>query len=235
MAKYAINYNGLRLKPSYDSLVHTIADQPMIIYPNRQAMQLRDSPYMTQLMNSADIKEQQARIQMEQVKQAAVTQAAANTGGTRAMVQATAQADPPSQPPPGGDGPPGGPQPPPTGPKSPPTEPKSPPGFQTPLQGVQIGSGTPAASSPSGYGTAPATPAPLAKVPGFPIQPSVSLHPGVAPNVEPAAAVAAAHDEAAAAVGQGRLSARDRITAINSQGNPFQPPTMGEASAAGAR
>ena len=84
MAKYAINYNGLRLKPSYDSLVHTIADQPRIIYPNRQAMQLRDSPYMTQLMNSADIKEQQARIQMEQVKQAAVTQAAANTGGTRA-------------------------------------------------------------------------------------------------------------------------------------------------------
>ena len=57
MAKYAINYNGLRLKPSYDSLVHTIADQPMIIYPNRQAMQLRDSPYMTQLMNSAGIQE----------------------------------------------------------------------------------------------------------------------------------------------------------------------------------
>ena len=153
MAKYAINYNGLKLKPSYDSLVHTIADQPRIIYPNRQAMQLRDSPYMTQLMNSAGIQEQQARLQMEQVKKAAVTQAATNTGGTRAMMEATE----PSQP-----------VPPPAAPEA------SPPDPQTPFRGGPIGSDTSSVGpSPSGYDSVRSQPSPLARVPDFPVHTSV--------------------------------------------------------------
>ena len=93
MAKYAVNFNGLRLKPSYDSLVYTIADQPRMAYPNRQATQLRNSPYMTQLMNSAGMEEQQAKIREEQLKKAAATEAASSTGGTRAMIEATAPSE----------------------------------------------------------------------------------------------------------------------------------------------
>ena len=100
MAKYAINYSGLRLKPSYESLVHTIVDQPRLAYPNRQAMQLRDSPYMTQLMNSTEMQDQQMKIQQEQVKQLAVRQAATNTGGTAALLQASRGSGPQAPPPP---------------------------------------------------------------------------------------------------------------------------------------
>ncbi len=74
MAKYAINYSGLRLKPSYDSLVQTIADQPEIIFPNRMARIAHDSPYMTALqgLNNAEMADADEKRKEEEVKKTAV-------------------------------------------------------------------------------------------------------------------------------------------------------------------
>ena len=93
MAKYAVNYSGLRLKPSYDSLVQTIANQPMIIYPNRMASIVRDSPYMTALqdLNNAEMADEDEKRKEEEVKKTAVRQAAAQSGGTASMMEASAQ------------------------------------------------------------------------------------------------------------------------------------------------
>ena len=70
MARYAINYTGLRQKPTYDSLLGEIANQPVIRFPDRRATQLRNSPYLTQLdgVNQAAIAEQQARTRNEELK-----------------------------------------------------------------------------------------------------------------------------------------------------------------------
>ena len=67
---YAINYTGLRPKPTYDSLLGEIANQPVIRFPDRRATQLRNSPYLTQLdgVNQAAIAEQQARTRNEELK-----------------------------------------------------------------------------------------------------------------------------------------------------------------------
>ena len=93
MAKYAVNYSGLRLKRSYDSLVQTIANQPMIIYPNRMASIVRDSPYMTALqdLNNAEMADEDEKRKEEEVKKTAVRQAAAQSGGTASLMEASAQ------------------------------------------------------------------------------------------------------------------------------------------------
>ena len=74
MATYAVNFTGLTKRPTYDSLLGDIANQPMIRYPDRRATQLRNSPYLTQLdgVNQAEIANQQARMQNEQLKQAII-------------------------------------------------------------------------------------------------------------------------------------------------------------------
>ena len=160
MAKYAINYSGLRLKPSYDSLVHTIADQPMIVYPNRQAMQLRDSPYMTQLMNSTAVLDQQQKIQQEKLRQMAVAQAAQQGGGTRAELDA-------QQPQGGGGGGDGG-----GGAR-----------YQTPEQ-FALGAGeTPGPeSSPWADTRSQDSAPPLARVPGLPTYDTVGAPAAVVPE-----------------------------------------------------
>ena len=74
MATYAVNFTGLTKRPTYDSLLGDIANQPMIRYPDRRATQLRSSPFLTQLdgVNQAEIANQQARMQNEQLKQAII-------------------------------------------------------------------------------------------------------------------------------------------------------------------
>ena len=95
MATYAINYSGLRVKPSYESLVQTIANQPMIRYPNRMASLVRDSPYMTALqdLNQGEMAEEDEKRKEEEVKKTAVRQAASETGGTAALMEASSQTD----------------------------------------------------------------------------------------------------------------------------------------------
>ena len=84
-ATYAINFSGLRPRPTYDSLLRDIAYQPMIRYPDRRATQLRNSPYLTQLdgVNQAEIAAQQARMQNEQLKKAIIAGIATGQVGTQ--------------------------------------------------------------------------------------------------------------------------------------------------------
>ena len=69
-ATYAITFTGLKPRPTYDSLLGELANQPIIRYPDRRATQLRNSPYLTQLdgVNQAEIVQQQARMQNEELK-----------------------------------------------------------------------------------------------------------------------------------------------------------------------
>ena len=108
MATYAVNFTGLTKRPTYDSLLGDIANQPMIRYPDRRATQLRNSPYLTQLdgVNQAEIANQQARMQNEQLKQAiiaGISQGQIQTGGqpsTQALVEGVSQGSPQFQTPP---------------------------------------------------------------------------------------------------------------------------------------
>ena len=65
MAKYAINPTGLRLKPTYESQLGVIANQPMIAYPDRSATMMARSQKMSQLFNenAAQMAEHQQRKQ----------------------------------------------------------------------------------------------------------------------------------------------------------------------------
>ena len=65
MAKYAINPTGLRVKPTYESQLNYIANQPTIAYPDRGATFAARSIKMNQLFNesASQMAEQQARIQ----------------------------------------------------------------------------------------------------------------------------------------------------------------------------
>ena len=69
-ATYANNFRGLKPRPTYNSLLGELANQPILRYPDRRATQLRNSPYLTQLdgVNQAAIAEQQSRMQNENLK-----------------------------------------------------------------------------------------------------------------------------------------------------------------------
>ena len=97
MATYAVIFTGLTKRPTYDSLLGDIANQPMIRYPDRRATQLRNSPFLAQLdgVNLAEIANQQARMQNEQLKQAiisGISQGQIQTGTGTQMTQPSTQA-----------------------------------------------------------------------------------------------------------------------------------------------
>ena len=67
MAKYAINPIGLKTKPTYESQLNYIANQPTIAYPDRGATFAARSIKMNQLFNesASQMAEQQARTQQQ--------------------------------------------------------------------------------------------------------------------------------------------------------------------------
>ena len=69
MATFAINPTGLRRKPTYESQVNYIANQPRIAYPDRRATMAARSQKMAQLFNenAAQMAEQQARAQQNKM------------------------------------------------------------------------------------------------------------------------------------------------------------------------
>ena len=76
MAMSAVNPTGLRVKPTYESQVNYIANQPRIAYPDRNATMLARSLKMGQLFqeNAAQMAEQQMRAKQNQQMNAVLQQ-----------------------------------------------------------------------------------------------------------------------------------------------------------------
>ena len=99
MATFAINPTGLKIKPTYESQVNYIANQPRIAYPDRTATMIARSQKMAQLFNenAAQMAEQQARAQQNQMMTqmiSGISQGLAQQGlgvGTAALINASAQ------------------------------------------------------------------------------------------------------------------------------------------------
>ena len=75
MAAFAINPTGLKVKPTYESMTNYIANQPMIAYPDRRATMVARSQKMALLFNenAAEMAQQQARAQQNQMMQSMAT------------------------------------------------------------------------------------------------------------------------------------------------------------------
>lgn len=79
MAKFAMNYNGLRKRETYDEIIDYLqGKQEMIRYPDRFAKRIREHPYLTQLDGEglAEIEEQQQNEWKEKEKEQRVREAA---------------------------------------------------------------------------------------------------------------------------------------------------------------
>ena len=90
---YAINYQGLRQRQTYDELVDYLLDkQPKIIYPDRRATFIRNSPQLSNLLDGDGLgavfwEEQQINRMKEEQKEHAIREA----GGTAQHLRAAPQ------------------------------------------------------------------------------------------------------------------------------------------------
>ena len=85
---YAVNYDGLRKRSSYDELVdYILFKQPKIKYPDRTAKFIRESPQLSNLLDGEGmgveaLKQQQLNRMKEEQKQHAIIESASESGGT---------------------------------------------------------------------------------------------------------------------------------------------------------
>ena len=99
---YAINYDGLRKRDTYNELIDYIQfGQEKITYPDRFAKRIRESPQISNLLDGeglgkGDMEEQQLNHMKEILKEFAVREA----GGTAQFARATEPPPPPPPPPP---------------------------------------------------------------------------------------------------------------------------------------
>ena len=102
MAMYAINYDGLRKRDTYNELIDYIQfGQEKITYPDRFAKRIRESPQISNLLDGeglgkGDMEEQQLNHMKEILKEFAVREA----GGTAQFARAADPPRPPGPPPP---------------------------------------------------------------------------------------------------------------------------------------
>ena len=102
MAMYAINYDGLRKRDTYNELIDYIQfGQEKITYPDRFAKRIRESPQISNLLDGeglgkGDMEEQQLNHMKEILKEFAVREA----GGTAQFARAAEPPPPPPPPPP---------------------------------------------------------------------------------------------------------------------------------------
>ena len=101
---YAINYDGLRKRDTYNELIDYIQfGQEKITYPDRFAKRIRESPQISNLLDGeglgkGDMEEQQLNHMKEILKEFAVREA----GGTAQFARAAEPPPPPPPPPPPG-------------------------------------------------------------------------------------------------------------------------------------
>ena len=79
---FAINYEGLRKRDSYEEILNYIHNQPLLKYPERSATRLIQSPYFTKFNGGASLEldDQEKSLSMEKMKQE-ILRAIAGSGG----------------------------------------------------------------------------------------------------------------------------------------------------------
>ena len=79
---YAINYEGLRKRDSYEEILNYIHNQPILKYPERTATRLIQSPYFTKFHGGTalELEDQEKNLSMEKMKQE-ILRAIAGSGG----------------------------------------------------------------------------------------------------------------------------------------------------------
>ena len=83
MARYQVNFNGLKKRQSYEELIDYLQHgQEKIQYPNRKALKLRNSPYLAFLDGEGvvEMEKQQSKMMHEQEKDRAITRASMASG-----------------------------------------------------------------------------------------------------------------------------------------------------------
>jgi len=88
------DFAGLRKRETYEELINYLEHgQELIRYPNRQATQLRDSPYMTQLDGEGmrTLEQQQLNAMKEQEKDRIMREQGYTGGGTRGVPKSRAE------------------------------------------------------------------------------------------------------------------------------------------------
>ena len=80
---FGLNYTGLRKRETYDEIVQLVeSGGGKIKYPNRQATQILNSPYMKQINSDSlmEIEHQQSELQQQQMKNLILQQISGTTG-----------------------------------------------------------------------------------------------------------------------------------------------------------
>ena len=91
---YGLNFTGLRKRDTYDEIVDIVEkDRTIIKYPNRQATQLLNSPYMKQINGDSlmDIEKQQSNLMKEKMKDVILQQISGLTGIPHIKLRAEAK------------------------------------------------------------------------------------------------------------------------------------------------
>ena len=91
MARYRVNYNGLKKKQSYEELIDYLQHgQEKIKLPNRRALQLRNSPELAFLDGEGvvEMEQQQMKRMHHEEKSIALQKAASNQGITHQELKA---------------------------------------------------------------------------------------------------------------------------------------------------
>ena len=91
---YGLNFTGLRKRDTYDEIVDIVEkDRTTIKYPNRQATQLLNSPYMKQINGDSlmDIEKQQSNLMKEKMKDVILQQISGLTGIPHIKLRAEAK------------------------------------------------------------------------------------------------------------------------------------------------
>ena len=83
------NQSELRRRPTYNELIQEISEDYKVVFPDRRAKFLRDSPYLSYLDNETylEVEDQQKQIGIQQQKEQTIRQEASSTGQTASVLR----------------------------------------------------------------------------------------------------------------------------------------------------
>ena len=84
------NQSELRRRPTYNELIQEISEDYKVVFPDRRAKFLRDSPYLSYLDNETylEVEDQQKQLGIQQQTEQTIRQEAAATGQTASVLRA---------------------------------------------------------------------------------------------------------------------------------------------------
>ena len=83
------NQSELRRRPTYNELIQEISEDYTVVFPDRRAKFLRDSPYLSYLDNETylEVEDQQKQLGIQQQTEQTIRQEAAATGQTASVLR----------------------------------------------------------------------------------------------------------------------------------------------------